>query len=288
MLKDITLELKDEYRGYARGMTLSGYSFSNIFMSRDCTHYKYMRVDGNGMAIVCLPPGKKPMCLFPMGAENVKRAVEEVRKELGEVDIVYLTYCMKQTLKRYYGEQIQFSSTMDNADYVYDVPALIDLQGEQYHGKRNFINRFENRYDYDYVALEADNISLIEPLVEKWFEEHPGYESPMFNEKTAISELMKNFDALDLSGAAIRVEGEIVAFTIGEQLTDDMAHIIIEKGDTRYPGVYPLINRDFLKNRWSNMKLVNREEDMGLEGLRKAKQSYHPAFMNVVYSGQFV
>ena len=285
MLKfeDITLDLKDEYRSYTKGVTLSGYSFSNIFMSRDCTYYKYARVNG-GILVVCFPPGEEPRCLFPVGTKDLKDAVAQMRETFGRVKFAYLTYCMRQMLTRSLGEDIKFSCSLDNADYVYDVGSLIELSGKQYHGKKNFVNRFASRYDYEYIELSSENICMIDPLIVKWFDEHPGYEAPLFNERIAICELVHNFDALGLSGAAIKADDTIAAFTLGEQLTDDMCHILIEKGDTRFPGVYPTINRDFLEHRWSDMKLVNREEDMGLEGLRKAKQSYHPVFQNMVYS----
>ena len=194
---------------------------------------------------------------------------------------------MKQKLSQTLGAGIEFSRNVDYSDYIYDTQQMIELSGKPYHSKRNFITRFSNRYDYEYLPITSANVAETMPLIEKWFAEHPGYKSEMFDESAAILELVRNFDALGVKGAALRVDGDIVAVSFGELLTPEMAHILIEKGDTTYPGVYPVINRDFLQNEWSDTKFVNREEDMGLEGLRKAKESYHPAYKNEVYIGRF-
>ena len=172
--------------------------------------------------------------------------------------------------------------SVDDEDYIYETEKLISLSGKKYHSKRNFVNRFEANYSYEYMPLTGENVLECLPALEEWFARHHEKMLFYFDEQEAILELLHNFDALGLKGAAIKIDGKIRAMTIGEFLPPDTAHIIIEKADIDYPGLYAVINQKFLEREWAGTRLVNREEDMGVEGLRKAKQSYHPVFQNKV------
>ena len=174
--------------------------------------------------------------------------------------------------------------SIDDEDYIYETEKLISLSGKKYHSKRNFVNRFEASYSYEYMPLTGENALSCLPALEEWFARHHEKMLFYFDEHEAILELLHNFDALGLKGAAIKIDGKIRAMTIGEFLPPDTAHIIIEKADIDYPGLYAVINQKFLEHEWAGTKLVNREEDMGVEGLRKAKQSYHPVFQNKVFN----
>ncbi|MBQ9942395.1 MAG: DUF2156 domain-containing protein [Christensenellaceae bacterium] len=282
--KEITLALGERYKKLLGRNDTSYYSFTNIFYSRDCTHYQYVDLEEEGLCIICRPPEMAPMCMFPLGVKDLRSAVLKLHKELGVQRIIPLRPDMAEQLQAACGDFIELSERRNSFDYVYATQQMIELKGKAYHSKRNFITRFTNRFDYRYIPLTQENVRICQPMVDLWFEEHPDYESPMFNEKTAIEEIMNNFDALGLKGGAIEVDGRVVAFSIGENIAPDVAHILIEKADTTYPGAYTVINNEFLKNAWSHTTYVNREEDMGLEGLRKAKLSYHPDHFNVIYS----
>lgn len=284
-LNEITLDLRADYTRLARGLQLSYYRFATIFMSRDCTHYKYADVDG-ALCIVSLPPEKAPYCMFPLGAADLGRTIAKLRDGLGDFTFIPLSPQMKASVEQACPGMFHFTSQRSHFDYVYDTQSLINLTGKAYHAKRNFVNRFTSRYAYEYISLNPSNISICFPLMEKWFSEHPEYKSEMFNERQALFELIRNFDALALKGAAISVEGDVAGFTFGELMEPDTAHILVEKGNTDYPGIYPVINREFLSHEWAETQFVNRQEDMGLEGLRKAKESYHPVRMNEIYEGR--
>ena len=197
-----------------------------------------------------------------------------------------MTRDMKEKIEAECGACFSYEEVRDYEDYVYETEKMISLAGKPYHSKRNFISRFTSRYDYEYVPLSQENIGICRPVMEKWFAEHPQFQNQVYDEKGAMLELIDNFDALEIQGGAIVVDGQVAAFSFGELLEPDMAHILIEKGDTSFPGIYPVMNHEFLVNQWSHTAFVNREEDMGLEGLRKSKMSYHPAYLNETYAAR--
>ena len=104
-----------------------------------------------------------------------------------------------------------------------------------------------------------------------------------FGETCAIGTALNSWDALGLRGGILRLDGEVIAFTFGCQATDDMYVVQIEKADHNIAGAYQMINQQFVKRNCTEVLYVNREEDLGIEGLRKAKRSYHPAFMAKKY-----
>lgn len=280
----ITLDLQEEYKRRTDNIRLSYYRFVNIFMSRNCTYYRYAMVD-DALCVASLAPGQKPNCMFPLGAKDLCRTLSLLRETLGDFTLLPMTAAMAGQLEMQCPGRFHVSAQRDYFDYVYETQALIQLAGKAYHGKRNFVNRFTSRYDYTYVPLHQDNVHICLPLMEKWFADHPGYQSTFYDERQALGELIQNYNALGVKGAAIQVGEEIVGFTFGECMCPDTAHIVTEKANTDYPGIYPVLNQEFLKHEWAFTQYVNREEDMGLEGLRKAKLSYHPAFFGEVYLG---
>ena len=158
------------------------------------------------------------------------------------------------------------------------------LTGKKLHGKRNHINKFKELYSYNYEPLTADNMEKIRSFIEEWYQKKAETDASILTEKTALENALKNFEKLELKGGILLVDGKSVAFSIGEQLNQDTALIHFEKADTDYQGAYPMMNQQFVINAWSNLTYVNREDDMGIEGLRKAKLSYYPDIMVEMYS----
>jgi uncharacterized protein len=171
------------------------------------------------------------------------------------------------------------------ADYVYLTQSLIQLQGRRYHRKRNHIKQFKEKYSYEYIPLTLDWIPECLRLEREWCnlrncEGVPG----LANESIAIKEFLSHFDELKVTGGAILVEGKFEAFTFGEPLNPRTVVIHIEKANPLYEGLYPIINQAFLAHHWSGYDYVNREQDLGEEGLRKAKESYFPDHMGNKYT----
>ena len=171
-------------------------------------------------------------------------------------------------------------------DYIYNSADLIGLAGRKYHGKRNHLARFNE--------LGA----VYSPITENDFDDCIAFSTAEYNSKLsvdhsyiaeqfAINTYFSHFSELQLKGGVIRIGGKVAAFTIGERLNDNTFCVHIEKADTQYNGIYAGINNCFAKAEAAEYKYINREEDLGIEGLRKAKQSYHPAFLLKKYTVTF-
>jgi len=168
----------------------------------------------------------------------------------------------------------------DQSDYVYLTQNLIRLEGRRYHRKRNHIKQFREKYSFEYIPLTPDWIPECLRLEREWCnvrncEGVPG----LANESTAIKEFLAHFGELKVLGGAILIEGRVEAFTFGESLNPQTVVIHIEKANPLFDGLYPIINQAFLANHWPGYEYVNREQDLGQEGLRKAKESYFPDHM---------
>ena len=178
-------------------------------------------------------------------------------------------------------------------DYIYSVDDLAQLSGRKYQPKRNHINRFESKYQYTFAPLTALDFEECLSLECRWQRQkmEPSqsavevrnrveHECPPSEEHMAISRAFEAYDKLGLVGGVLRVDGQVVAFTYGSPLSDKLFCTHIEKADADYEGAFQMINRCFAQMlRQMGFQQVNREEDMGIAGLRRAKQSYYPVLM---------
>ncbi len=175
------------------------------------------------------------------------------------------------------GFEIKIEETPESYDYIYLTDELISLRGKKFHSKRNHLKK-TSAYDWEYKKVtEKDFDDCIVFCTEKYNEKDIDHSS--IAEQFAIHTYFEHFNELGLSGGMIKSDGKIVALTIGEQLSSDTFCVHIEKADTDYQGIYVLINNCFAKDCAVDFKYINREEDLGIEGLRKAKRSYNPVFM---------
>ncbi|HHU83362.1 MAG TPA: DUF2156 domain-containing protein [Firmicutes bacterium] len=178
-----------------------------------------------------------------------------------------------------------------NWDYLYNTRDLLELKGRKYQQKRNQINKFQKQYRYEYTPLlpplEPAEISACLDLFDRWAEPKKDLLSPE-EERQALKEALKNMEPLGLKGGALLVEGRFEAFSIGSLLNKEtqapIALIHFEKANPEISGIYPAINQLFLANAWKDTLYVNRENDMGLPGLRQAKKRYHPVRMIKKYT----
>ncbi|MEG1436658.1 MAG: phosphatidylglycerol lysyltransferase domain-containing protein, partial [Oscillospiraceae bacterium] len=164
------------------------------------------------------------------------------------------------------------------------------LPGKKFHSKRNHISNFEKTYDWSYEEINKENMQECIEMNRKWEAENKMRNPDGMNkEELAIIRAFDNFDELGFKGGLIRANGEVVAYTMGERLNDNTFCTHIEKAFADIRGAYPIINREFAKNTLTEYEFVNREEDMGIEGLRKAKLSYNPVYLvskyRAVYEG---
>jgi uncharacterized protein len=165
-----------------------------------------------------------------------------------------------------------------NWDYLYRVEELATLKGGKYHNKRNHIGQFESRYPFfEYQRLTAEMIPECVALQDSWCDEkHCDLVATLRAEAAAVKEVLANLETLGVTGGAIRVDGQVQAFALGEALNSETVVIHIEKANGAFHGLYQMINQQFLRHEWQEYAYVNREQDLGVEGLRQAKLSYYP------------
>jgi hypothetical protein len=172
----------------------------------------------------------------------------------------------------------QVTEVRDHWDYVYSVGDLVNLSGNRFHKKKNLVNQFVKKYDFEYHSMTMDCVEEALALQEAWCEWRDCESSAtLMAENEAICRVLSNWDRLrGAYGGVIESDGAQIAYTVAEKLTEDTVVIHFEKARTDYKGVYQAINKLFLENDAGDFTFVNREQDLGDEGLRKAKQSYNP------------
>lgn len=187
----------------------------------------------------------------------------------------------KEVIQVYFKEEFEVEDKREYYDYVYLRESLASLSGKKLQSKRNHCNKFENLYNYEYRELNSENVKICIGFAQRWLNykieinNNPDIEG-YINEMKVINYFSDNFDNLALIGGSLFVDGDLVAFTIGSKINNDTFCTHIEKANTDYEGAYAMINRELAKHLPENYVYINREEDLGIEGLRKAKLSYQP------------
>ena len=177
------------------------------------------------------------------------------------------------------GDRILIEESREHWDYLYDVNELIQLSGRRFHNKKNLLNQFKKNYDFQFVPLDMEMIDMAMSMQEAWCTWHDCESfDALAAENLAISRVLNSWEKLKgLTGGAILVDGKMAAYTIAEPLSEDILVIHFEKGNVDFKGVYQALNQMFLEYFGQNFKIVNREQDLGDSGLRKAKLSYNPS-----------
>ena len=224
-------------------------------------------------------------CYFlPIGKMPLKKSLALIMKDAEENNIPLLMKTvsdqMWERIEQEMPNTFQFSHDRDNDEYVYLTEKLISLKGKKLQSKRNHINHFKaENPDWGYSPISTiEELEECSEMLDKWEDLNIGKaEESLRYDYIAIKTMLENFHFLQLRGGIIRASGKIVAFTIGERLTDDTFVIHVEKAFGDVHGAYPIINQQFAENEVTTAyTYINREEDMGLEYLRKAKMSYYP------------
>lgn len=224
---------------------------------------------------------------YPVGDPgDVRRAIEwltEYFKDRGMPFRMYnLTPDNFAQLEEWYPGRFQIEYDRDSADYVYESEKLATLSGKKLHSKRNHINKFKALYDgrWSYEAITPQNAEECFQMALKWREQNGCEDDPEKRGEICVTmNALRLFEELELTGGILRIDGEVVAFTIGKPICSDTFVVHIEKAFADVEGAYPMINQQFVEHECREYLYVNREEDTGAEGLRKAKLSYRPVFM---------
>ncbi len=267
------------------------YAYANLFAYQDVYETQYSTfADG---IVIRMKVGGKPTYLFPMVSEiYFADAVKEITglcaRESCGVHFSILPKEFAQKLSTDFGaEKPRFSR--DFSDYVYEKDSLCTFGGRHLHAKKNHLHKFFSLYGdkFSYSEIKsASDITECKNFNEKWYMLNATYEKSLKSERAATECMLDNFFRLKLKGGMIRVSGKLCAYTIASDLHDESDTIIIhvEKGLYDVQGIYPAICSEFLKNSCEKYKFVNREDDLGDEGLRQSKTSYCPVFFEDKYS----
>lgn len=262
---------------------VSELTFTNLFMWRSYYKFRYSEI-GNYLCIISVPDNGEPYAFIPVGDRNEGGFGETVHalkeyfagkgwalkfKKVPE-EALALFKCVADL-----NPEISFDR--DNSDYVYLTEDLINLKGKKFDGKRNHINKFRKSYEYRYVPITEELIDECSRIMIEWCEaRNCDCQQGDYCERFANLELLNNYNILGCKGALIKVDERYEAFTVGEMLNGDTAVIHIEKASFSINGLYTFINQQFCENEWAHTTYINREQDLGQEGLRKAKLSYNP------------
>lgn len=186
--------------------------------------------------------------------------------------------------------EMSWKDDRPNYDYIYRTQDLIDLKGREYHGKKNHLNFFKKNFEYEYVemtsAMADDAMRFIDEFNKR--KDVPAHEMELLKmEEMAMKDVFENLEAVGYSAGAIMIDDKIEAIAVGGRLGNKMVTEHVEKANVDFRGLYQAINNEFCKNVASWAKYINREEDMGIPNLRKAKLSYRPARLLEKYIGYF-
>jgi hypothetical protein len=234
---------------------------------------------------------------FPIGCndeDSIKSIIAELQayaKHRGEqFRLVSLTKDKLPFIERLFPGMFDVFPNTDLFDYVYSAEKLASLAGKKLHAKRNYINRFISEREWSYEPIDERNLNECMAVDGIWAVGKSGELDMVEGEMTAIKKSLADFHSMYLDGGLLRVSGKICAFTIGERLSRDTYVVHFEKALPDIIGAYQMINREFIRHiikKYPDIVYINREDDMGLENLRKAKRSYYPEFMVEKYTAVY-
>ena len=258
-------------------------TFVNVYLWSRHYKVKYAVIED---ALIFKSEDRGMAFAYPAGEpEHVKKALEFLMEYCKERECPFILYNvtpeMFAQLEGWYPGRFTVEYDRDIADYVYESEKLATLAGKKLHGKRNHINKFKSLYpDWTYEELNDDNVEDCFQMALKWRNKNGCEDDPEKNAEMCVTlNSLRLYKELGLKGGVLKVDGRIIAFTVGEPLCGDTFVVHIEKAFADVEGAYPMINQQFVQHECADYTYVNREEDTGAEGLRKAKLSYRPAFL---------
>ncbi|MEG1563046.1 MAG: phosphatidylglycerol lysyltransferase domain-containing protein [Bacteroides sp.] len=280
--KSITLQDKEAITAYTQNSPRRNcdLSFSNLCSWQFLYHTQFAFI--GGFLVFRFWADEKLAYMMPVGKGDLKGVltalIEDADKEKQPFCLLGSCACMKADLEAILPGQFLFTSDRDYADYIYLHNDLATLKGKKFQPKRNHINKFRHSYpNHEFAPITPGEVQECLDLEAEWCKvNHCDQQEGTGNERRALLYALHHFEALGLSGGILRVDGKIVAFTFGMPINQDTFGIHVEKADATIDGAYAMINYEFANRIPEQYIYLNREEDLGIEGLRKAKLSYQP------------
>ncbi len=276
------------------------YTWRDVYKTQICRYKDFLLIRSNS--------GKTPHYIFPAGKGNdseLKEVIELYQKDAKEnfespLKIVSVLNESKTKLEELFPDMFAYEHIRNSFDYIYNSIDLITLKGKKFQSKRNHLARFIELPNWSYESVTLENIAECEEMNDEWCVIYGcNRDKSMAQEADAVKECLHNFYKLGLQGGLLRLDGKVVAYTLGERLNSETYIVHVEKAFADIRGAYPSISRLFLLNRLCEeqmrveggkyneaitesdieFKYINREDDAGDEGLRKAKMQNNPTFL---------
>lgn len=289
LFKNISLEDKEIFDKYTMPYVYNTceYSFTNLYLWRKGCNLSYTIFND---ALIIKKSGFDGSNYFMQPLlyklDNLEDIVAVLKKYKEENQMDYLFKDVEESfvedLKKIYGDSLIIEEDRDNFDYIYNSKDLISLSGKRFHGPKGHYNYFVKNYNYsisddsEIIACECIKTSR------EWCNKNScsGY---LLFELKGIEDLLRNKSSLNYQCMGVYIDNKMVAFTIGEELRSDLAVIHVEKADSEIRGLYSFINKTFVERYYKDVTFINREQDLGIEGLRKVKTVYNPIRLEKKY-----
>ncbi|MEG2935272.1 MAG: DUF2156 domain-containing protein, partial [Clostridium sp.] len=273
--KQLDLEDKEIFDKYIRQhkFTTCEYSFTSLCIWRRAYDIQYT-IYKDVLLIKKMDSKGDHHFMQPLGyaRENLKEIIDTLMEYKRDFHLKYLFKDVEEKfikdLREIYPQQFCITEDRDTFDYIYESSSLIKLSGRKLRNQKNHYNNFIKNNSYKVTNITRDEVFQCIKISQDWYNHKGSEDNNLNHELKAIEELLKNREKLDLECMAVYVNEKLSAFTIGERLNSDMAIIHIEKADSKVNGLYNFINKTFVEQYFSDVPFINREEDLGIEGLR--------------------
>ncbi len=254
-------------------------SFANLFIWRHLWDISYTIEDN--VLFYWMKYGNREFAFTPVPLRKKELFVHimKVKDYMLEQGLPFLMRCndiQAKLLKEECPGIFEYTPDPVSFEYIYNGDDLRELAGKKYHAKRNHINALLANHECEYINYSHEFFEDCINVYDSWMENKDDLSRKTDYERLSVIDALQNYDRLGFKACVIKVDGKIEAFSLGEMINSETALIHIEKANANINGLYPYVNREFARNAFPNALYINREEDLGIEGLRKAKQSYHP------------
>ena len=267
-------------------------------MDKQCCEYSFVNLylwgrkrvaEMDGFLLIQAQFDRKIVYLYPVGEGDIKKVLDAIFHDAAVRGIpcclAALTEADCRQVEQLYPGAFQIYCDRDSYDYLYAIDDLADLKGRKYQKKRNHANRFRAEHpNYSVVPLTPCNMPMAQHMINDWYvsrmREDP--DGDYMLENIALAKACRCYDILGLDGILLMDGDQVLAVTMGSRLAEDTFDIHFEKARETVDGAYTVVNQEFaryLRLKYEGLAYLDREEDMGLEGLRKAKLSYNPHHM---------
>lgn len=283
--KPITLGDRELFQRYLDGYPFRTYeySFLTLYMWRKYCNVRYA-VLNDTLVIKKCEEGKGAYFMEPIGYKNAvgRNLIERLNiLKKAESNFVNLFRDIEETflyrLQQLYGVSLEYTEDTNNFDYLYDTERLITLSGRKLQKRKNQYRQFIGQYPY--VLKDIHETGVVKDCLDfagYWCEKNKYQHREVSFEFKGLTDVLTHLDSLPVVGLAVYVNDRIVGFTFGERINAEMGIVHVEKGDTRYKGIYAFLTKTFAEKYFAGTTYINKQEDLGISGLRKAKQAYNP------------